>query len=763
MRPNSSSSAAAASSRPFGRHHHHNNNNYANSSGGAVHLLPQSDSAKARLFLAIACFWPLVLWALFASSAPHVSSSSSSMTINGTTSSLLSSSSITTSSSLRNLLDRVDILGYGPMHPRIAAVIVGDANADNLVSSVESIFSYTDLNRIFIVVVVVDGHQYDATLVQKLMKIDSGAIPHWHGLRPDINNNQKGDPPEESAANSEEPHGRKVHVLFNPERLGVAASRADAVTLIDLLQQKHEEAGLKKKDEDLILLLLRSGTQLTSHKWLPMVTDALIVPPPLALPGWGDTSTAASAAGTTSAAEDMGLAMKLSNAVSFNLEGPGKRTSFDSTFTPLLSTPTPDEINDSNGASYPTPALNGAATAMRLETYLHLPSQDTLASLTQLAWPADLELTLNLWLCADGIDMLQGLTVTSFDTPPSAPLGPELAARFAAAWMDPVASRKFYNAYVATYDEVTFLEWETLQAKARHQPTFTVDLPKKCRSFQWYATEINPDLKDFLKQTEQILTAADDGDDDDTAGDGANNNNNNQKEGEGGEDENNQKNDKGDDDTTQNQQQQDQRREKDEEKKDDPADDPARQEQDNQNSDQANVGERKEANAVAGAGANENPAAEKKDSAGAGAEGVDGNVIPERHDKKKPSKPLCKACLEIVQKAEPIDISFVDVSDGHKEHPHMGATDSNGNPGYIHDETALRKNPPKMNFDEQSLRAACLNRDNNYKMLHEKVFVDLKADEAKQKAGVQRDKIFCLVYTIESGHPNVQRIRETWG
>ena len=161
--------------------------------------------------------------------------------------------------------------------------------------------------------------------------------------------------------------------------------------------------------------------------------------------------------------------------------------------------------------------------------------------------------------------------------------------------------------------------------------------------------------------------------------------------------------------------------------------------------------------------ANDEPKAAGGFAAAGGADLTNGNAIPERHDKKKPSKPLCKACLEIIDKAEPIDISFVDVADGHKEHPHRGATDSNGELGYIHDEAALRKNPPMMNVDEQSLRASCLNRDDNYKMLHEKVFVDLKADEAKQKAGVQRDKIFCLVYTIESGHPNVQRIRETWG
>lgn len=43
--------------------------------------------------------------------------------------------------SIRNLLDRVDILGYGPTHPRVAVVVVGD-DRSKILSSVESVFRY---------------------------------------------------------------------------------------------------------------------------------------------------------------------------------------------------------------------------------------------------------------------------------------------------------------------------------------------------------------------------------------------------------------------------------------------------------------------------------------------------------------------------------------------------------------------------------------------------------------------------------------------
>jgi glycoprotein-N-acetylgalactosamine 3-beta-galactosyltransferase len=149
----------------------------------------------------------------------------------------------------------------------------------------------------------------------------------------------------------------------------------------------------------------------------------------------------------------------------------------------------------------------------------------------------------------------------------------------------------------------------------------------------------------------------------------------------------------------------------------------------------------------------------KEDNTGNG--DTESEKLPERRDQRLPSKPLPEARLEIVSKAKPVDLAYVDVSGGHKEHPHLGALDENGNSGYIHDEAALRKNPPPFEF--ANLDTACKRHDNNYKMLTEKVFVDMDAHEAAEKSGQKRDKIFCLVYTIDSGHPKIPSIRETWG
>ena len=93
----------------------------------------------------------------------------------------------------------------------------------------------------------------------------------------------------------------------------------------------------------------------------------------------------------------------------------------------------------------------------------------------------------------------------------------------------------------------------------------------------------------------------------------------------------------------------------------------------------------------------------------------------------------------------------------------MGAKDENGEFGYIHDETALRNNPPPFGFAGEEFVEACKKRDLDWRMLNEKVVVDLEAHKAAEESGKKRDKIFCLVYTIESGHNKIPPIRETWG
>jgi len=612
---------------------------------------------KARLFLFLACMWPLWVLALFAASSQNQDPGNTNVT---------SPLSVATNArlNLRGVLDRVDIMGYGPTHPRFAVVVVGEEK-ELLISSVKSVFQNTDLNRIFLLTAILDGHAEDKELLEEMRKIDSGSVPHWHGFRPDIHIGKKED------KDGDDPHGHKVHVMFQPERQGLAASRLDAAEFIQLLKTKHEAAGLKSTEEDLILLFLEAGSQLTDRKWIDAVTSALIVPPPIL------------------GVEDENVAMKLANAVSFHSEGAGKRTSFDEKMMPIVSRANAADINLSSGQSYPTPALNGAAIALRLDTYLNLPAQDP--SLMD-AWPANLELALNLWLCADGIDILHDAEVIPFDEKVVSPLEPDLVARFAAVWMEENFAQKFLQAYS---DTITRLDWETKRTDASQQEMFPKHMTKRCRSFEWYAKEINTDLGKVLDQVGW---------------------------------------------------------------------------------DAQTPKEIKETNERAPPKKEEKPieVTEKKDKKDKKVEEpakpeeleVEKHAEPppeEKTDRKKPVVPLRPENLEIVQQAKPVDISFVDVSGGHKEHPHMGAKDENGQWGYIFDETALRKNPPQLMWEDDGERKACMKRDNNFRMMTERVFVDMEYDKKMLEGGAKRDKIFCLVYTIESGHKGIPNILETWG
>lgn len=96
------------------------------------------EAAKARLFLAVACFWPVFILALFAASAPQLQDARAHP------SQLLDRNNELNKDvrfNLRKMLDRVDIMGYGPTHPRVAIVVVGDEN-QKILSTVESVFRY---------------------------------------------------------------------------------------------------------------------------------------------------------------------------------------------------------------------------------------------------------------------------------------------------------------------------------------------------------------------------------------------------------------------------------------------------------------------------------------------------------------------------------------------------------------------------------------------------------------------------------------------
>jgi hypothetical protein len=96
----------------------------------------RTEASKARLFLALACFWPILVFALFAASAPQLKETRSHP------SALLDKTNEINKDvrfNIRSVLDRVDIMGYGPTHPRVAVVIVGD-DSTKILASVESLF-----------------------------------------------------------------------------------------------------------------------------------------------------------------------------------------------------------------------------------------------------------------------------------------------------------------------------------------------------------------------------------------------------------------------------------------------------------------------------------------------------------------------------------------------------------------------------------------------------------------------------------------------
>lgn len=128
------------------------------------------------------------------------------------------------------------------------------------------------------------------------------------------------------------------------------------------------------------------------------------------------------------------------------------------------------------------------------------------------------------------------------------------------------------------------------------------------------------------------------------------------------------------------------------------------------------------------------------------------------HQRPTSARALRPNNLEIIRAVIPIDLEYVDVSNNHERHPHRGARDENGNWGYIHDETNLRRNPPS--YNNSQLEQDCLVRDDNYTMLTQRVHVDTE----RHQNGKQPVKLFCAIYSTDAGHEQkIPAIRETWG
>ena len=261
--------------------------------------------------------------------------------------------------------------------------------------------------------------------------------------------------------------------------------------------------------------------------------------------------------------------------------------------------------------------------------------------------------------------------------------------------------QRFFQAYTS---DITRLDWETKVQRAKQSASFPKqDVIKRCRSFEWYAQEVNTDLGKVLEQKEWGKRKV-------AAPKGA-------------------------------------------------------------------IKKEEISNVIPARKASpekihSHPAALAKQDAEKRAADEEALPAEEHHEPPpledeqkslpKPKTPLREENLAIVRKATPIDISYVPVHDGHIEHPHMGAMDENGELGYIHDETVFHRNPPKFSWSKAEEKKACKARNNDYRMMTKRVFVDMDYDKKQNEAVVKRVKIFCSIYTHEEAHDAILNIRETW-
>ena len=499
----------------------------------------------AQLLLGIACFWPLLFLLI-----PPKASTNNGSKIHGEIDHLRALTSSKFSNNFRakteflreemsTLLRRTDVVGYGADRPRVSVVIVvpphdGDNEDLQLKSAekaVESVFRTTDRNRIFVVTVVMDGRGKTGPFESKIQDVDAGRTRHRHGGQIHSHDHHKEWEKDPSGNDKEvHAHSEKIHILYNHEALGIVQSRKRGVQFINVLNGKHEEAGLKSSDEDLILLFLRCDGMFHEEEegeqtWLDDITDALIV-----------------GSSTDGVQQEQQPANAISFAVDFtstdedgNIQihptNPGQTQSFDYSLHPVRDTATSQQISLGNGESYPTPLLLGGATAMRLETYNSLPASDD--KLTN-HWAADVEMSFNLWMCADGIDVLAGSSLTRVQVDPGvislterAQISGPLIARLVSTWMaghgddvyadtfldnvaketaiESIAKAEASQANIPTDRAMKerILQEETkrrrdllvrISEEAKQSTSFPSGIGKKCRPFSWYVENVAPKL-----------------------------------------------------------------------------------------------------------------------------------------------------------------------------------------------------------------------------------------------------------------------------
>jgi len=391
--------------------------------------------------------------------------------------------------SFHHLVEKYELKGYGATHPRSAFILVATSELSDpitsMTNSISSILSHTDRNRILVICAVFQEGVLSKEQMDNVEGIfdtmDQGTSDHWHGLTKHSH----------EVGATDHTHGQKIRVILPHDgtegngkgRLtsskSVAASRRDAANYVHYLVEQHEAEGLKSPEEHILVTFIRPDSLLATDHWMDTVTHSLMNTDK-SIQNHVPTRNAISFASSTT------NTYVESETKSVNLE-----------LKPVQSHASTNDLSSSHGhdKAYPTPIVEGSVTSMALSTFLNFPVED---EYLDSHFAADLEMSFNLWLCADGIDMVSFLraktVLGTLQHKDKASMGVTSVVRLAHTWMGGDKLQVGRQVLALAAKDGYIDEASKLDGSLDYLP----ETSNNCRSFQWYLEQVNKAMKKEL-------------------------------------------------------------------------------------------------------------------------------------------------------------------------------------------------------------------------------------------------------------------------
>ncbi len=468
--------------------------------------------------------------------------------------------------------------------PQAAFVLVATKDLKDPIKSmstaIESIMKNTILEHIFVIMPIfsrsiLEQNGIRPKEVKQYFEVD--LVQHHYGIQmhKDGSNHTKDDGMSKVKVMIEEDYsGNSTTIAKNSTKYGVGQSRRNAAKLIQRYHEEQVNATKSKSklvgqqkgyepNDEVILTFLRPDSQIENSDWLDIVTDALQSTTIPSITESQSTSSSSSTPLSPTLNPDQRKeqdSFHFQNAVSFALSKKTKQqqhmhdrknklhpqhfhhhyslqyllnpnskkqhttTSLDVNLMPIHTTvPLDYDLELTKGRAYPTPILEGSATSLLLSTFLdlnsnlNLPLSDKYVTSTV---AADIELSLNLWLCGSGIDVLTDLHVEKdvvlLQNERDA-ITNEEKVWLTREWMADNASNR--SSFVSSshilggatnYTSISIgdkilarlnhtgafnnTKYDQILEEMIHHPNYNSRQPhqlEKCRTFDWYTKEVN--------------------------------------------------------------------------------------------------------------------------------------------------------------------------------------------------------------------------------------------------------------------------------